>query len=184
MATDQSRDQMHQQRMAHTDVPLDTPQIASAPVSSPGGLSRRGFLGRAGGVVAATMAAGALAGLPSAYLATVAADDIGPVNDQVRANQAFQIRVHVAQDEHSVPLPDHPTNGDEALYANRIGNYCKGLRGVPGNDLAEVDPSAYTALIRALTSGQPADFENIPLGGGLKLANPQAAYAFILEGPD
>lgn len=38
--------------------------------------------------------------------------------------------------------------------------------------------------MKALGSGKPADFEAIPKGGSAKLANPQAAYAYSLEGPD
>jgi hypothetical protein len=47
-----------------------------------------------------------------------------------------------------------------------------------------VDPAAYNALLAALSSGNPADFEAIPLGGVRPLRNPQAGLAFDLEGPD
>ncbi len=43
---------------------------------------------------------------------------------------------------------------------------------------------AYDKLLAALASGKSADFDAIPLGGTVKLANPQAAYAFDLEGLD
>ncbi|HBC93645.1 MAG TPA: phosphoesterase, partial [Pelotomaculum sp.] len=43
---------------------------------------------------------------------------------------------------------------------------------------------AYQDFIRALSTGNPDDFEFIPLGGVVKLANPQAAYAFAMTGPD
>jgi hypothetical protein len=56
------------------------------------------------------------------------------------------------------------------LYANKIGNYSKAL---PHNSLGEVDTSAYDAFFFALTSGNPSDFEAIPLGGTVKLVNPQ-----------
>ncbi|MGH7909911.1 MAG: vanadium-dependent haloperoxidase [Thermodesulfobacteriota bacterium] len=98
-----------------------------------------------------------------------------------RVNQAFQIRLRAAEFEKNLPLPNHPCNGDEELYPNKIASYSKGL---PHNNLGEVDLGAYSALIRALTIGNPADFENISLGGVRKLANPQAALAFELEGPD
>ena len=45
-------------------------------------------------------------------------------------------------------------------------------------------PPAYAALLNALTTGQSAAFEAIPLGGRMPLANPQAVYAFELEGLD
>jgi hypothetical protein len=47
-----------------------------------------------------------------------------------------------------------------------------------------VDPNAYNALLAAMTSGRESDFENIPLGLGRRLTNPQAALAFDLEGAD
>jgi hypothetical protein len=43
----------------------------------------------------------------------------------------------------------------------RIANFSKGL---PHNELGEVDPAAYDALLVALASGDPADFEAIPRG--------------------
>ena len=44
--------------------------------------------------------------------------------------------------------------------------------------------SAYNALLQAINSGRPADFDAIPLGGTTGLTNPQAGLAFDLEGPD
>jgi len=55
---------------------------------------------------------------------------------------------------------------------------------LPHNQLGEVNLNAYRALIRALSTGDPDEFEFIPLGGVAKLVNPQAAYAFNLAGPD
>jgi hypothetical protein len=73
----------------------------------------------------------------------------------------------------------HPTNGDEQRYASRIGSYSKGL---PHNSLGEVDPAAYKALLAAVTSSNPADFDAIPLGGSLKLTSPQGGLAHDREG--
>jgi membrane-associated phospholipid phosphatase len=44
--------------------------------------------------------------------------------------------------------------------------------------------SAYNALLTAINSGRPADFDAIPLGGTRGLTNPQSGLAFDLEGPD
>jgi hypothetical protein len=73
------------------------------------------------------------------------------------------------------------SNGDEDLYANRIASFTKGL---PHNDLGEVDLNAYNTYLQALNSGKSADFEAIPLGGAAKLSNPQASYCYALEGAD
>jgi len=151
-------------------------------------LSRRAFLGSVSGVTTATLMAGVL-NLPSLPGRVKAADgqeqkkacDTGPMRSDKRVNQAFQIRLQAAEFEKNLPLPKHPCNGDEELYPNKIASYSKGL---PHNNLGEVDLDAYNALIRALITGNPADFERIPLGGVVRLANPQAALAFELEGPD
>jgi hypothetical protein len=57
-------------------------------------------------------------------------------------------------------------------------------RRCPHNRLGEVDPDAYRTLLRALDSGKPADFDKVLLAGTTKLANPQATFAFELEGAD
>lgn len=151
---------------------------------APSHRNRRAFLGRVGGFAAATMAAGltGFSPLSGTKSAQVEAAEIGPFNDQQRRNHAYQIRHQAAIYQRILPLPDHhPTNGDEELYPNQIASYSKAL---PHNQLGEVDLTAYDAMIRALTTGNPGDFENIPLGLGRKLTNPQAALAFELEGPD
>ncbi len=107
--------------------------------------------------------------------------EIGPLNAQKRREEAFQVRLKAARFQKNLPLPNHPCNGDENLFCNKIGNFSKGL---PHNCLGEVDLCAYKALIQALKTGNPNDFESIPLGGVVKLANPQAAYAYDLTGPD
>ena len=109
----------------------------------------------------------------------------GVQTSAARADTAEKIRCDAAKFERHVPLPTHADNGDEALYPNKIGSYSKGL---PHNSFGEVDPAAYAALSMAVTSGLPADFQAIPLGGPLggsvKLVNPQAGLAFDLMGAD
>src|SRR5262249_44135759 len=66
------------------------------------------------------------------------------------------------------------------------GNFSKGL---PHNQLGEVDPNAYQVFLQALSSGNPADFESIPMGCPdptirQKLVDPQSGLAFDLEGAD
>lgn len=151
-------------------------------------LSRRAFFGSVTGLAAAAWAVNAIVLEPLAGTkwVEVEAKDIGPLNGVQRADRAFNIRVAAAQLERNVPIPDHPSNGDEDLLPNKIGNYSKGL---PHNNLGEVDPDAYGALIFALSTGRPRDFKRIPLGcpdpkRQRRLVNPQAALAFDLEGTD
>lgn len=144
---------------------------------------RRRFLGSFSGVAAAAWAAGAIGLQPllGSRGSEVSATEIGPLLGDDRADQALEIREAAAKAERAVPIPDHPDNGDEALYPTKIGNYSKAL---PHNRVGEVDLNAYDSLIAALSSGQPSDFEAIPLAGQRKLVNPQAGLAFDLEGTD
>ena len=79
------------------------------------------------------------------------------------------------------PNLQHPANLDEHIYPNKIGSYSKGL---PHNNDGTVSLNAYAALLHALDSGRPSDFNAIPLGGDRRLTNPQAGLAFDMEGPD
>lgn len=83
------------------------------------------------------------------------------------------------------PLPGHPTNGEEGENDEHpyFANHAKGL---PHNDLGEVDPAAYRAMVHAFRSGRPEDFERIPMGmpDARKQLNPQGGLAFNLQGPD
>src|SRR5262249_47208496 len=106
---------------------------------------------------------------------------------QVRARE---IRVDAAEVDYLQPHPDHLANGDETRYRigadlSYIGNYTKGLHHDP---LGHVVPADYRAMLRALTSGVPPDFEMIPLGAPRgnrrKFISPQAGLGFDLEGPD
>jgi hypothetical protein len=106
-----------------------------------------------------------------------------------RAVKAEKIRVDAAHFARNQAQPIHQSNEDETRYPDRIGSYSKGL---PHNQLGEVDAQAYDALLNAMTTGDPADFEAIPLtpaancpnGRRRRLTNPQAGLCFDLEGPD
>lgn len=118
-----------------------------------------------------------------AFSAGAHAVAIGPMGPLERAYKAYELRVNAARDNLRQPLAPHPTNGDELRYPNRMNSYTKGL---PHDHLGIVDPAAYQALIKALRSGQDADFEAIPRGvaNGAKQRSPQSAYAFHFEGRD
>ncbi|HEX6863435.1 MAG TPA: twin-arginine translocation signal domain-containing protein, partial [Thermoanaerobaculia bacterium] len=146
------------------------------------GVSRRGFLGGVGGL-AALMATGA-AGLEPLInpAAQAAAAEVGPLLGEARLKKAYNLRVELAGKMFADGIPaKHPCNKDEELYPTRIGSYSKGL---PHNDIGEVDPGAYNLFLEALKSGLPAKFELIPLGGVRKLTSPQSGLAFDTEGND
>lgn len=145
-------------------------------------LSRRSFFARG----LATAAVGALSASGLVNPAETPAAELGPQNPKQRANRNYAIRHRAALLQARVKVPPHPSNGDEELYPRRIANYSKGL---PHDAFGEVDANAYDALLRAIESGQPEDFDALPMGGTFpdtqrKLVDPQAAFAFALEGAD
>jgi hypothetical protein len=157
---------------------VDREPGTAGPVSS----GRRSFLGAAAALFTASVAGVT----PLAAKAAPAQDitpesDIGPLSDRKRAKQSCNLRISAAKTELQRAVADHPNNGDEQLYPNKIGNFSKGL---PHNSLGEVNLAAYNSLIAALTSGSGADFEAIVLGVGKKLTNPQAGLAFDMMGAD
>lgn len=136
---------------------------------------RRDFLA---GLAAAAAGAGLVGGIGS----PAHADVLGPLVDKKRFATAFKVRANAAAAEaRKAKSVEHKDNGDEALYANKIGSFTKGLT---HNQLGEVDPAAYASLLKAIKSGKSSDFEAIAMAGPAKLTSPQAAYAFCLEGFD
>jgi hypothetical protein len=154
------------------------PNDTVAPSSDGQPLNRRSFLSRVGAGAAATVAI-SVVGLPRLE-GTVRADEIGPVTGEERRALARQIRHDMAQLAFDRPLPEHPDNGEEKDYPF-VANFSKGL---PHNNLGEVEADSYQFLLAALASGNKADFEKIPLAGVRPLRNPQAGLAFDLQGPD
>jgi hypothetical protein len=134
------------------------------------GLSRRSFFG-------AAAATGAAFGQEDIHSAA---------GGDKRARDAYRVRVDAARLERDAPQPDHIDNGDEARYPSRIGNFSKGL---PHNDLGEVQPPAYDLFVQAMHDGTLAAMDQIPMGSAdlsrrLKLVNPCSGVAFDLQGAD
>jgi hypothetical protein len=138
--------------------------------------SRRHFLTAAGGVLSATSA------LKASPQESIPADASASTNaHSSRSRQMYDVRVQAARSYLTEAVPKHVANGDEARYPSRIGNFSKGL---PHDQHGEVDQNAYDSLLRALSTGDPEDFEQIPMGGNVGLVDPQAGLAFDLEGVD
>lgn len=116
--------------------------------------------------------------LPFAQLLFAASD---PVGSAKRSDEAYRVRVAAAALQRGRLIPPAAGNGDETEVPRFAACYSKGL---PHNAQGEVNAEAYELLLRALRSGDPRDFDFIPHTGEVKLANPQAAFAFNLVGPD
>ncbi len=147
-----------------------------------GQVSRRSFFGNIGKAAITVAAVGAIPALdPKAEVSA----QIGGQNSPglVRANKCLAFRKQTAEFNFNNTniRTTRRGNGDEGIYANKIGSYSKGL---PHQSNGEVVLSAYNQLVAALTSENPADFEQIPLGGNIKLVNPQAGLAMDTEGKD
>ena len=132
-------------------------------------ITRRSLLGSAGGLALAPAAQSALPGVPRRP------------NLDKRSDSAYAIRVDAALRQWNTVPSQHISNGDEALLPGRIATYTKAL---PHSPEGEVSEAAFRVMLEALESGKPSDFEQVPLGYGRRLTNPQAAFAFALEGGD
>jgi hypothetical protein len=130
-------------------------------------VSRRGFLSGLAGVGGLALAGSPVLGEPA--------------STDGRLGEAFEVRRRAADHARKRGMVAPTANGDEARIPGRIACYSKGL---PHDKKGEPDAKAYDVLLKALRSGEHEDFERIPLGGFVKLANPQAALAFELIGPD
>ncbi len=106
---------------------------------------------------------------------------MGPQDIAQRDQTALNIRDTAALFENEQVAAVQANNGDETNLPDYIGCFTKGL---PHDALTDVEPSSYQSLLQAISSGKQSDFENIIRGSGMKLVDPQAAYAYELEGPD
>lgn len=171
---------MKDQEKAEVQVPA-----TSQPEEQKGGVDRRRFLGGVGGVTVGALAGG-FTGLTALsdpiQSAGAEATEIAPEIDVHRRNSAYMIRHQAAVAEKNTPLPAHVSNGDENLYANRIGSFHKTF---PHDSVtAEVDPAAYDTYLSVLASGDWAAVETIPRGGNTPLLDPLGGLTFNLDGPD
>ena len=143
--------------------------------------NRRMFIGRVGIASAASIAAGVIGAEP--LLGPIGSEAHAAQGSNQRANECAKLRRDAAQAalQNTPQNLQHPDNLDETIYPNKLGSFSKGL---PHNNDGTVVLTAYQALLQALNSGNPADFDAIPMGGDRKLTNPQAGLAFDMEGSD
>jgi hypothetical protein len=141
-------------------------------------LTRRGLLGGAGVAVGAVLAPSPAMQAIAPAKAQTATAETRPLDATFR-RRALEVRDACARAADAIPIAPHPTNGDEARYQNKIGS---DTRGLPHDKRGEVEQAAWQALFTACQSGDPADFEKIPLGGSRKLVNPIGPQAVSLSG--
>jgi len=117
---------------------------------------------------------------PDATRLQAAAASFGIPNDP-RVQQSFNIRLNAAIAQALVPIPSHHTNGDQQRYTDGSATYTKVIL---QDSIGLVNPTAYQSFTKALASGNPADFENVIIGGTRTMNGPQGGLAFTLEGTD
>jgi membrane-associated phospholipid phosphatase len=187
--------------MTDHGIPLGAPGLTPPTetlAASP--LSRRKFLGGIGGAAAVAAAGGGsvlalspVLARPASAQEAAAGPAAGPggpdaastppaAASTLRHAGSYRMRIGVARTEFLIPPQANVANGDEQRYPNYLGNYHKALP--HDSSSGEVKPEAYGRLLTALTSGDPGDFESIPLGGTTKLTDPQSGLAFDLQGAD
>ena len=159
----------------HNSINAMTPQASPSPQTP--AIDRRSFIRSFSGLGAVSAGATGFSLTPSTASAVV----IDPLSGQQRRDRAYLLRVNAAASQSKMSVQPHPTSPDDTIYPNFIGSFTKAL---PHNAFGEVTPAAYNALRTAIRSGTKASFNAIPLGGTVKLANPQAAYSYTLEGAD
>ena len=143
-------------------------------------IGRRKLFQLAGGATAAAVATNTMTWAASPVPAALAAPS-AQSPDESRREVAYRIRHEAALNHYSKASIEHPTNGDEARYPKRIGSYSKFF---PHNELGEVDPAAYEALLGAVRTGKFADFVAVPRGGEGVPNGFAQAFAYVLEGAD
>src|ERR1017187_470005 len=134
---------------------------------------RRGFLRRLAGMSALLASSDAPGrGAPASS---------GMIDAQSRRQTAFAVRESAALFQNGQPASNQVSNGDETNLPSYIASFTKGF---PHDEANLVEPSAYQSLLYALSTGKHADFENISRGSGMKFVDPEAAFAYSLEGAD
>jgi hypothetical protein len=98
-----------------------------------------------------------------------------------RRQAALQMRVDRAHHWSALPVQRPRANDDELQYPEGWAHFSKAP---PHDALGHPDADAFAALVHACTTGDPADFAAIPLGGGQPLRNPQGGLAFEVCGYD
>lgn len=144
-------------------------------------LERRGFIGVTSLTALGLIGGGITAFSPDTAVASEAkaAGFGGSPFDEAFKQKTYDIRVKAAETDRAARIPVSVTNGDEERYPNRIGS---DTRALPHNQRGEVDENAYRLALKAYASGDPADYEKIPLGGTRKQLNPIGSLAVSLTG--
>jgi membrane-associated phospholipid phosphatase len=159
-------------------------ECEAAPAKTGAELTRRDLLRGATTSVPALVAGGSAIAASLLTASTAEAQIVLPQSMVQRRNEAYKRRTEAAK-YHRDRWKDtsaQPINSDEN-YADHRGSYHKYL---PHDAIGEVDSDAYAQMLAALGSGDPDDFEAIPLDpiAVRRLTTPQTALSYVTTGLD
>ena len=120
-------------------------------------------------------------GLCPIGISAMSNDDYFQVKRDQRSVYYHTIKSAISALDLMQPWPLQANNGDQNRYPDLRGNFGKTLNHF---NSGYINPPAYNSLLKALQSGDNADFAAIQLGGARKLVNPQASLAYSLSGVD
>ena len=144
---------------------------------------RRDFIKSATTAVAVGSALAAPAILPKT--ASGAPSPVPGGNQRAADAAAIRIEAAQAQLDFTKGLDPQENNGDDDRYANQ-NYYASFTKTLPHDSIGEVDPAAYQALLSAIASEDPGEFNDVPLDffAARTLANPQGGFRYIFAGLD
>ena len=98
-----------------------------------------------------------------------------------RQVDAHTMKGAVAEFDESKPVGNQARNGDEQKFSDLRGSFGKGLNHF---STGFINPASFDSLVLALQSESSRDFDQIQLGQGRRLVNPQGSLVFSLGGND
>ena len=138
-------------------------------------MDRRSFLGALGAVAVSGALTSTLTGCSGGNAAAFALS-----TGEQRALDSLAVRNQCAQLAFARGTITQQNNGDEDLYASRIGSFSKGLQ---HDAIGEVNAADFDVFRQALDTGDFAALDTITIGPR-RLANPRGGIVFPLQGGD
>ena len=104
--------------------------------------------------------------------------------EERRARAAQRRRASIETNLEDRPIHEHPTNGDEDRFDRGVNYFASFSKGLPHDEVGEVDPDAFETLREALGTDGGGDFDAIPEPGPRPLTNPEAGVSYNPVGID
>jgi hypothetical protein len=147
-----------------------------------GGIDRRTVLLLIGGSLAALT--GGIAAPPGGNGRGRGGNSGTDDREERRARAAQRRRASIETNLEDRPIHEHPTNGDEDRFDRGVNYFASFSKGLPHDEVGEVDPDAFETLREALETDGGGDFDAIPEPGPRPLTNPEAGVSYNPVGID